>query len=606
MGTVVDTEDSPDPLETTQQDLGSILWKKLRDGEYESAIAITKEQKYHQYLVHNSLDLVPVITKLLHEDLGLDGEKCVENLLVYIASVANSKEALLVFLEELEIHSSGIQFHVMLQPIQTLLLREVSLNTRSVTFSWVFNTLYSRISVMELPTGNNLEGKERKVLDVHPDVIAVTSALQWLKDFYEVFYRKVMNRELIWIGNVVSSREYLALFLLQLFHKPITYLVIYCDVGEIESSVYSTCSDLTSMIGNLLSNVFKLFSNIRWKNSKILLACEGNNDEEQELKGNEDNSWETEDQKEERKDEISQLSLASFFYCVLGQHMANDSVPCVYSHQYVFLSCLPLIASLLQEKEHIPIHKGLILAKTLLNNLGERSLPSGSLEAKAHSSFPQLLIRVMTFCDNKELRTIALDIFRSYLRKFDSVGRRKLIQALLLSVKHAGVLGLVIHELKENIALSLNQDNLDSNFCGKHLIKFVKVVCSLPDAEKTDMLEWSDFIMAALNLLIFLFVRDRENKTGIKEVVPFLLKDYLPQLQKGLDLSKSHYELKLKDISSPSNKEKHIEMSMCVGGSVLPNMPLDQEKKILQTAICSLDMMQCVLARVTQSIESKV
>ncbi|XP_053631193.1 glomulin isoform X1 [Cherax quadricarinatus] len=605
METLVSTETSSDPLETFLEDLGSLLWKNLKDGDYESAVREIKEEKHQEYLIDNSLDVVPIIIKLLQEDLEPEGERCVEDLLVHIASVANVREALLVFLEELEFHTSEIHFHIMLQPVQTLLLRQVSKNARPMTFSWAFDTLNSRIAAMKLPPSYNLEGKERKLLDAHPDIQAVTSALRWLANFYEVFHVKIVNEELIWTGKVVNSREYLSSVLLQLFHKPFTYLDVYCEKDEVEHSLYRTCRDLTTMIASLMCNVYKLFSNITWNSSKIL-ATEIQNDEEQDTKErNRNEGLETKDE-QEKKDEISQLSLATFLYCVLGQDMGVDYVPCVYAHQYVFLTCLPLISNLLQEKEHIPIHKGLILAKALLDKLPQKSLPSETHEAKAHSIFPRLLIGIMTFCDNRKLGSMALDVFQMHIRKFDSIGRRKLIQSLLLSVKHSGVLSLVIHELKENIACSLNKEMLDPNFSGKQLRNLVQLACSLPDAEKTDMLEWSDCIMAALNLLIFLFLRDHENKTGIKEVVPVLQQGYLSQLQKGLDLSKGHYELKLKDLTSLSRKTNRMDMNVCVGNTVLPNMAPDQEKTIVQTAICSLDMMQCVLARVTQAIENKI
>ncbi|KAG7163143.1 glomulin-like isoform X1 [Homarus americanus] len=604
MDAEINTETADVSQEILQVELGSILWEKLRDGDYESAINEIREDKYQRYLIHNSLDLVPIITKFLQEDLDVNGEKCVEDLLVHIASVANAKEAVLVFMEELDTHTTEIHFRVILHPIQIILLRQASRNTRPITFSWVFNAIYSHVAAMNLPSGYNLEGKERKLLDVHPEVQAICKALRLLVDFYEVFYKKVIDGELIWTGKVTSSREFLSRFLLQLFHKPFTYLDVFCNNGEAESSLYRTCNEFTNMIASLLCNTFKLFSSITWNTSKTILAKEENNEEKETKHTSIEDPLDFEDGGSEKNDEISQLSLASFFYCVLSQDMASDYVPCVYSHQYVFLSCLPLIANLLQEKEHIPIHKGLSLAKAILNKLPEKSLSSQCLEAKAHSSFPQLLIRIMIYCDNLELRTSALNTLRSYLRKFDSVGRRKLIQALLLSVKHAGVLGLVIHELKENIAFSLSQDTVDPYFSGNSLVKLVQMACFLPDAEETDLLEWSDCIMAALNLLIFVFIRDKENKTGIREVLPVLQKGYLQQLQRGLDITKGHYELRLRDLNSSLSQEFPMDMKVCVGGSVLPSMSPDQEKKIIETAICSLDMMQCVLARVTQSTEN--
>lgn len=594
---------SVDPVESAIQTMTSKIWEKIKNGAYESAINEINDMKYHQFIRYETLTVVPIIARLLQEDLDCHGKKCVEDVLVYVASVANIKEATLAFLEELEIHNSSAQFLVMLRPIEVLLLRLVSKNTQPNIFSWVFNALYARLVTMKLPMDYNLEGKERKLLDVDPSVLDIVKILKGLTDFYAVFYTRVINEDLVWTGKVTNSREYLARFVLQMFHTPLVYLDIYCDKGEVENQLYRITSQLTYMIANLIYNPFKLFSCIAWKKSKTLMATEENVSEEYEnAERDDDELVDTEAEPEERK-EVSQLSLSCFFYCVLGQHMSSDILPCVYSHQYVYLCCLPLIANLLQEKEHIPIHKGLVLAKVLLTNLPNDSLTSDTLEAKAHASFPQLLIRIMVYCDNKELRTTALEIFRSYFCKFDSFGRRKLIQGLLLSVKHAGVLGLVIHELKENISSSLQQCPMDPNFCGKNVMKLVLMACTLPDAERTDLLEWSDCIMSALNLLLFLCIRDKE-KTGINEVIPMLQKDYLAHLQKGLELSKGHYELKLNELSSSGGKSKQLDASVYVCGSVLPNMPLDQEKNVVQMALCSLDMMQCVLVRVMQAIEN--
>lgn len=588
-----------------REDLGAVLWQKVKSREYEAAMSEIKEEKHQKYLNQNSLDLVPVLLKLLNEDLDPEGEQCIEDLLVYVASVANTKEATIAFLEELEMGYSEKMFRVILHPIRTLLTVQISQNTRPTMFSWIFNTLYTRIVMLELPTGCNLEGKERKLLDADPRVQEVSSALHWLTNFYFHFFEKVMAGELVWGGKVVNSKEYLAFFLLQLFHKPISYLDIYCKEGDTESSLYRTCNDLAVMIARLTGNSFKLFSHVSWNCSKTLMATENEASKVENEKSDDENRSDEEGEKDEGKEnEVSQLSLATFFYCILGQHMAKDYVPCVYSHQHVFINCLPLIVQLMQEKEDIPIHKGLILAKGLLSNITEKTLPCETLEAKAHSSFPQLLLRIMITCNNKEIRLCALEIFRPYLKKFESAGRSKLIMSLLRSVKHAGALGLVIHELKENIAQNMSQGMKDSAFAGHKLIQLINLACYLPDAEKSDLLEWSDSVMQALNLLVFLLLRDTQNITGIREALPKLETNFLTPIQTGLDLSRGHYELKLKDLEKPERK-KSMETEVTVGGLTLPSMPIEQEKKVVQTALCSFDMMQCTLARVHQAAERK-
>lgn len=196
----------------SQEDLASILWHKIESGRYSEALDEIKDEKYHQYLVHNSLELVPAVLKYLQEDPVVEGERCVEDILMYIASVSNGKEALIVFLEELELNRCESYFRVLLKPMQTLLLREVTEKTRAAMFSWVFNTLYSHVVTLDLPKNFNLEGEERKLLDLQPEVQELTRTLQWLTEFYVVFYEKVVSGELVWGGKVKNSRHFLGFF----------------------------------------------------------------------------------------------------------------------------------------------------------------------------------------------------------------------------------------------------------------------------------------------------------------------------------------------------------------------------------------------------------
>ena len=600
------TQDSTLPP-THTNNLGEIVWRELLSGNYDLALRTVQSDEHVQYLRTNSLELVPTVTQLLQEDVGLAGEQCVGDILLHIAKVTNPKEMVLVLLEMMEMKWSVMQLRVLLPSLQAVLLRQASPeNTRSVTFSWVLNSLYSHVSAMPIPKGLNLEGKERQLLDADPMVMEASDILQHITHFYEGFFTRVVSGQLVW-GGGKDSREYLALFLLQLFHKPITYLDVYEPSNKDScNALYRTCCRLASMVAQLLFNVFKLLDRVVWKCDKTILAAEGQDSEGQDTQNKQDKQEGSEsDGESESEEQVSQVSLACFYYCVLAQHMTGgDYVPLVYSHHHVFLTCLSLVNTLLQDKEHIPIHKGLVLSRALLDKLGIRTLPGDSLEAPAHSSFPQLLVRVMTLCDNRELRLLALEIFRTHMDKFDAHGRRRLILAVLLSVKHAGVLGLVIHELKQNVHYTLSQDNLDPNFSGRHLLELLKAACVLPQAEQTDLLEWSDCIMAALNLLIYLFIRDKDNRTGITSVCQSLQEGYLTHLQTGLDLTKGHYELKLKELQeTPARKQ--AKTSVCVAGQMLPNLPRDQERKVVEDARCSLDMMQCVLARTIQAMEKK-
>merc|ERR1739838_1241817 len=185
-----------------------------------------------------------------------------------------------------------------------------------------------------------------------------------------------------------------------------------------------------------------------------------------------------------------------------------------------------------------------MLTKALTDGIPERSLPSSSLDASAHSSLPQM---------------------------FDNLGRNRLLRSLLVTIKHAGVLGVVILQLKENIEWSIKNGIQYGPFVGDRGNDLISLTLSstLPNKERTDLLEWSDSIMTVLNLLYYLMVRDKDNITQIYDVKPQLRKSFLEPLQKGLDLSRGHYQLKLTELKDPIvKKKKQMEFSVSSIGGV--------------------------------------
>ncbi|XP_076065589.1 glomulin-like isoform X1 [Oratosquilla oratoria] len=578
-------------------DLGVVLWDYFKCGNYSAALEEIQTDKHHDYITHNSLELVPVVTKLLTENVDSEGEDCISSLLKYIAQVAHHKEALLAFLEEMEIFKSEAHFRVMLPPIQTSLLKAASVNTKPSMFKWTYNTLYSHICQMDLPKNYSLEGKDRLMLDVDPSAQALLENLKSLRQFYTGFVDVVLSGKLIWTNININSEEFLAYYILQFFEKPLTYLDIYCSEGMCESSLYRVSQDFVMLVCKLVRNPFKLLAVVKWKERK----CE---DEDTDCK--DDNSETEVSENLVANENISQLSLATYFYCILGLDFSSNLIPQVYCKQFLYLSCLPLLSTLLQEKSLLSIHKGVIFCNRLLDTVAEMSLTADTLEAEAHLIFSKLLIVVMTGCNSEECRIGALKAFKKLLRRFDMEGRYKLLTSLFHSTTHAGVFGLLIHEVKENVVLCLQEVSHDSfYFKGDYLKEIVGISCHLASEERTDLLEASDQVMAALNLLIYIYLRDRDDVLGMRTFIPRIKETFLEPLQKGLDLSRGHYELKAKELKENTKKVgSELKVSVNVGGSLLPNLPPDQEIKVVEAALCTFDMTSCVLARLEQVLQT--
>merc|ERR1712112_281458 len=88
----------------------------------------------------------------------------------------------------------------------------------------------------------------------------------------------------------------------------------------------------------------------------------------------------------------------------------------------------------------------------------------------------------------------------------------------------------------------------------------------------------NDELLATLNLVQFVSLRDKEIKTGLDE------------LTKGLDLSLAHYKQKLME---PSDKIiGETSFGVTVGGRQLPPMDPEKMKMVLTSAMKTFELIQ--------------
>ena len=126
--------------------------------------------------------------------------------------------------------------------------------------------------------------------------------------------------------------------------------------------------------------------------------------------------------------------------------------------------------------------------------------------------------------------------------------------------------------------------------------KLVKKFCHLKNGAETDLLEVNDEIIASLNLLIALLLRDKQNDIfGLWDLVPDLTKNYLEPLSQGLSLSRAHFKLKLQE-------PKSAQVTLMVGGQVLPEMSPEQKNQVIHSALNTFDMTELVLCRLNDVI----
>uniref|UniRef100_A0A6A7G036 Glomulin-like n=1 Tax=Hirondellea gigas TaxID=1518452 RepID=A0A6A7G036_9CRUS len=651
-------------------DLGSILWDLVDAAKYEEAMVEIQNSKNKERVTNDCMDIIPVLTLKLQESEDILAIECLEGLLVHVSNVAKVKEVMIVFLEELQAFKGKENYRALLRPMQVALKRQVSRNCSPTLHCWAFRSVLDHMARMELPSDYNLEGRERKLLDAAPAVMALSDHLQCVVDFFKVFYEDIILAKLIFSNKIPNTNFFMAKTLLKLFDKPLTFLDVYSNKKGDENTVYRTSSKLIIMIIRLIKNPIKLFSEISYKTSD---PKKKNINKKENETIDKEGEFESEDDEDDDVAELlnaSQTSLATMYYCMFSQNMSIESVPCVYSSQHKFLSCLPLVCTLLSKVEHLAMHKGVLLARSLITHIDNRSMPAACLDSPSHYQLSKLLVNIMTYTENKEIRLCALSFYRTYITKLDYDAVYRLFEYLLQSQTHAGFLGFIITEIKQNSLLSLKEKRIASEFSdgftkgedlsrtvpsyskftGQSLWKLVYLACHLPDGERTDFLECGDKVLSALNLVLFLLIRatnhlqKQQQQTSTQQTeqpvtslendeatysqalhqspsnfsihqsaqsitfnppqmlqhVAHLRKELLTPMQRGLQISREHYELKLKDLSesSPPADGNKFDFQVNVSDSILPGLDPGQEKKVVASALCRFDLINCVLARV--------
>ncbi|XP_043323253.1 glomulin-like [Cervus canadensis] len=307
---------------------------------------------------------------------------------------------------------------------------------------------------------------------------------------------------------------------------------------------------------------------------------------------------------EEEEDKQLSDSMASLAYLVFVQGISIDQLPMVLSPSYLLQFNMGHIEVLLQRTEESVFSKGLDLLENGLLRIEDSSLLHQYLEIKSFLTVPQGLVKVMTLCPIETLRKKGLAVLQLYINKLDPQGKYTLFRCLLNTSNHSGVEAFIIQNIKNQIDMSLKK-TYNKWFTGPQLISLLDLILFLPEGAETDLLQNSDRIMASLNLLRYLVIKDNEkdNQTGLWTELEKIENNFLKPLHTGLNMSKAHYEAEIKNSQEVQKSKDHCSLN--VGREEIPNMPPEMQLKVLHSALFTFDLIESVLARVEELIETK-
>ena len=595
-----------------QADLVELIRNYLANDRPEELLPMVKCPSRKEQLVAVAWDLIPVVCEFLTAELE-NTRRCVVSgaaeILRYLASVGNPKELLLVFLEQADTFKDDIKFCMLLPPIQTCLLRLPSKRSHSLAIA--LETLNAHVESLPLPEERQFEGREKLLLDFDLCVRRATEVVPAYLEFIVPFVEEVS-----WLTQDHAHRAQhrrqireLTRCLLKILSHPLAYidLAINDDADNDETTAKSgsrSCAeDTMKLLGQLQPNFVSALLSFLEENKLI------EHRQSKTLSKNNGDHQEDEPDRYNLQDTFPETGLCVFSYLAFGERICSRCLPQTYSHTYILQLCLPSISQLLDGPESLLVGKGLSFLASLLPMIRVLTLSASCMGRADITQVICALLQVMTSSKVKELCQTAVKLLGGLMHIFQRDGRHLFIHYILNTSTHNGVLGYAVTLLKNEIDESLKLKPPSKSFTGLALEKLLKLVFTLPNAEKTDLMENSERIMAALNLLRYLILRDlpTDNVTGIWDLVPNIEKTYCEPLRAGLNMSRAHYQLEIKQIkeSKGRNVDPAAQGSFSVGGEDIPEPDAPQQIHMLNMAVHTFDMMESILGRVGELIQQQ-
>uniref|UniRef100_A0A8D1DIK3 Glomulin, FKBP associated protein n=1 Tax=Sus scrofa TaxID=9823 RepID=A0A8D1DIK3_PIG len=528
----------------------------LDEGHIDQLFEIIQNEKNKVIVKNMGWNLVgPVVRCLLWNDKEDEKRKYYFLMLDLLVELCNPKELLLGLLELIE-EPSGKQIStvilLLLRPLQTVIQK--LRHNRAYSVGLALSTLWSQLSVLPVPYTQG---------QMQADEYGLCQCCEALVEFTKPFVEEVTGDEEPSVENEKLKDE-----LLKFCFKSLKCPLLTAQFLEPPEQAD------TDPLRRFAAEIIGFLSAIGYPFPKVIFNH-----------GRKKKTWDYLEFEEEEDKQLSD-SMASLAYLVFVQGISIDQLPMVLRTEESVLS------------------KGLDLLENSLLRTEDSSLLHQCLEIKSFLTVPQGLVKVMTLCPIETLRKKSLALLQLYINKLDSQGKYTLFRCLLNTSNHSGVEAFIIQNIKNQIDMSL-KGTPNKWFTGPQLVSLLHLVLFLPEGAETDLLQNSDRIMASLNLLRYLVIKDNENdnQTGLWTELEKIENNFLKPLHTGLNMSKAHYEAEIKN-SQEVQKSKDL-CSVTVGGEEIPNMPPEMQLKVLHSALFTFDLIESVLARVEELIEIK-
>lgn len=586
----------------------------LENKQSPEALELIENDENETNIVDNCSELITTVVKYLtDQNLAQNFElhNACERILIKIATVGNESDAVFGLLEIIDSTETDNTVVSVLKALQALLLKQPQQNSRAL--EWVLNSVHQYAS--ELPLSlqlrNRLDDEEEQLLEEEDEVKRIVSFYIFMIKFYEPILDKIIENEPIghthFRDNGLTQRNILACFIIQLFGIPFAYLDLSDPTSNAKTNKGITLTNVytrqcvTSMVQHLTKLVANPLQLIVYGQRRALWPYVFSESDDPDKYSGMPLDIFLLDAK------VSLTSLAVMFYALFVENLFEK--PKVYRGVYLLEMGLYFVTDLLSGTEETLHTKGIRLAAKLLQNLYDEQLDDDTLDLDIHKIFATKLIAVLDSTQVRRNSQLGVDLLQQYLTKFKTINAKYFhIQHLLESTTNNKIRSLLVTIYKNLIADQLNATDANqqpevSVFCRGEKLKWLLLnrICIMPRGVETDILQQNDLIMAALNTLRFLAIRDKKNATQIWDYMNEIEEKFLKTLRTSLDCTRAHYKLEEKRIQE--KKTTGVECDVKIPGSEYVAMSEENQLRMLAIGQNTFDLIDNVFCHLIECIE---
>lgn len=386
-------------------------------------------------------------------------------------------------------------------------------------------------------------------------------------------------------------------FLVYLLECPISLLELNMDREESQGVVSTKSHEISTEIVDSLSLL---------ENGSLQRLLEFGFRKEKKLK----ERWTDEDDEDSvRNDDLSIVGLGCLAFLIYILGIGCFCLPQVTTAKYALDTNIVYMNALTSSRRTAVLSKGLRLLESVLNSVEENTIGYVYIDDKNFLGTVVNLRNIMLHNDEQVIRREALKGFRKIVDALTIRGKYRLLRTLYHGEIQSGFAELLTLILKEEIDKSLRVDGV-SWFLGRSLSTFLldDIFKISPKSMESEfgIVQESNRVLSALNLLRFLLIRDAENRTEIRTHFTRIEATYLKQLRdvvqfskKGInDLIRENEEGRGKGFVPENNSHVTAFDVTTADGSYLGAGTPAEHLESMKSAYLTLDIVESILARI--------